>query len=142
MIDAVVDSPKDKLVTVNQLLIPALPRSYFGATLECRVTSMEVAGSVSKEVAITVYCKYFFLKKMHYLCRHFSVIGFLLVKYLFEKQVQILKQVRIIEQQHVNFTKSSDVSYCNIPKVLSQLIWTTINHTYVNFHIHQKGLIV
>lgn len=61
IIDGVVDSSEDKHVTVNQLLIANLSRQYFGAHLQCRASSLEIADSIIKEISVIVYCKYIIL---------------------------------------------------------------------------------
>lgn len=57
------DSSQDKQVTVNQLLISNLSREYFGAHLQCRASSLEIADPIIKEISVIVYCKYFYTTK-------------------------------------------------------------------------------
>ncbi|XP_068894173.1 neural cell adhesion molecule 1 isoform X1 [Tenebrio molitor] len=57
ILDSVVDSRKDSPITVNQLVIPRVPRSYKKAHFECRASSSDIAGDIVRIVPITVFLK-------------------------------------------------------------------------------------
>ncbi|KRT86432.1 Immunoglobulin, partial [Oryctes borbonicus] len=57
LLDNVVDTEKNSFTTVNQLDIAKLPRSLKGAKLECRVTSIDIADVIVREVPIIVYLR-------------------------------------------------------------------------------------
>lgn len=58
ILDSVIDSGRTYYKTVNQLIIKNTPRRYKGTKLECRASSSEMAGYVTREVPLTVFCKY------------------------------------------------------------------------------------
>ncbi|KAF7281767.1 hypothetical protein GWI33_004282 [Rhynchophorus ferrugineus] len=57
VLDTVVDSSRNSLTTVNQLVIKSVGRELRGARLECRASSSEIAGDIIREVPITVFLK-------------------------------------------------------------------------------------
>ncbi|XP_065167789.1 B-cell receptor CD22 [Atheta coriaria] len=57
LLDGVVDTGRSALTAVNQLVIPKAPRSLRGSRLECRASSMEIAGDIVREVPIIIFLK-------------------------------------------------------------------------------------
>ncbi|CAH2016234.1 unnamed protein product [Acanthoscelides obtectus] len=69
MLDGVIDSDKSSYITVNQLEIRSTPRNFKSAHLECRASSSELAGFVSRVVPLIVY------RKLNYLTASKPVSG-------------------------------------------------------------------
>lgn len=57
ILDGVVDSSRASPTIVNQLEIKSVPRHFKGARLECRATTLEIAGHVTRFVPLIVYLK-------------------------------------------------------------------------------------
>ncbi|KAG5886152.1 hypothetical protein JTB14_018530 [Gonioctena quinquepunctata] len=57
ILDSVIDSSRASHTTVNQLVISNTPRRFKKARFECRATSSDVAGYISREVPVTVFLK-------------------------------------------------------------------------------------
>ncbi|XP_056634796.1 hemicentin-2 [Diorhabda sublineata] len=57
ILDSVIDSSRESYTTVNQLVIASTPRYLKGAHFECRASSAETAGYISREVPLTVFLK-------------------------------------------------------------------------------------
>lgn len=69
LLDGVVDTGRSALTAVNQLVIPKAPRSLRGSRLECRASSMEIAGDIVREVPIIIFCKLTItIFRLQYLC--------------------------------------------------------------------------
>ncbi|CAH1116559.1 unnamed protein product [Phaedon cochleariae] len=57
ILDSVIDSSRASHTTVNQLVIAHTPRHLRKSRIECRATSSEGAGYISREVPLTVFLK-------------------------------------------------------------------------------------
>ncbi|KAJ8976999.1 hypothetical protein NQ317_003425, partial [Molorchus minor] len=57
ILDSVVDSSRASSTTVNQLIITNTPRYLKGGRFECRASSSDIAGYVSRDVPLTLYLK-------------------------------------------------------------------------------------
>ncbi|XP_072390735.1 neural cell adhesion molecule 1 isoform X2 [Diabrotica undecimpunctata] len=57
ILDSVIDSSRESFTTVNQLVIASTPRYLKGAHFECRASSSETAGYISREIPVTVFLK-------------------------------------------------------------------------------------
>nr|XP_023016282.1 hemicentin-2-like [Leptinotarsa decemlineata] len=57
ILDSVIDSSRASHTTVNQLVIANTPRRFKKARIECRASSSETAGFISREVPLTVFLK-------------------------------------------------------------------------------------
>ncbi|XP_044746121.1 hemicentin-1 [Coccinella septempunctata] len=57
LLDGVVDSSSNSFTTVNQLFISHVSRELKGARFECRATSSEIAGHVTRIIPLVVYLK-------------------------------------------------------------------------------------